>query len=137
MHIYSEQNVIQAQCVEASKGFNKTRFLVTQPHINVFGTLYGGIAAVALDVISSFATVEETHSDERLSDRDGLRAIIGYSFQLDMTYLSPLKLHDELIFETRVQEIDKVNQLTTLKCLVSNAKTGKLVLVGRHSKVFG
>ncbi|XP_027714512.1 acyl-coenzyme A thioesterase 13-like [Vombatus ursinus] len=96
---------------------------VGEEHTNRFGTLHGGLTATLVDVISAIALMNTE------------RGILGVSVDMNITYLSPAKVGEEILIAAHI--LKKGKTLAFASVDLTNKTTGKLVAQGRHTKHLG
>ncbi|XP_020842508.1 acyl-coenzyme A thioesterase 13 [Phascolarctos cinereus] len=96
---------------------------VEEEHINRAGTLHGGLTATLIDVISTVALMNTE------------RGKPGVSVDINVTYMSPAKVGEEILIAAHILKQGKTLAFATVD--VTNKTTGQLVAQGRHTKHLG
>uniref|UniRef100_A0A5F8HCZ3 Acyl-coenzyme A thioesterase 13 n=1 Tax=Monodelphis domestica TaxID=13616 RepID=A0A5F8HCZ3_MONDO len=109
--------------LSASPGKVVCEMKVEEEHTNKLGTLHGGLTATLVDVISTIAFINTE------------RGAAGVSVDMNITYLSPAKLGEEILITAHVLKQGKTLGFASVD--LTNKITGKLVAQGRHTKHLG
>uniref|UniRef100_A0A673U1Y0 Acyl-coenzyme A thioesterase 13 n=2 Tax=Suricata suricatta TaxID=37032 RepID=A0A673U1Y0_SURSU len=109
--------------VSAGPGKVICEMKVGNEHSNNYGTLHGGMTATLVDNISTLALVSTE------------RGLPGVSVDMNITYMSPAKIGEDLVITAHVLKQGKTLAFTSVD--VTNKATGKLVAQGRHTKHLG
>ncbi|KAM9666008.1 acyl-coenzyme A thioesterase 13 [Trichechus inunguis] len=96
---------------------------VEEEHANVGGTLHGGLTATIVDDISTLALLCTE------------RGVAGVSANLDITYMSPAKIGEDVVITAYVLRQGKTLAFASVD--LTNKATGKLIAQGRHIKYLG
>ncbi|XP_068951149.1 acyl-coenzyme A thioesterase 13 [Petaurus breviceps papuanus] len=96
---------------------------VGEEHRNSLGTLHGGLTATLVDVISTFALINTE------------RGKPGVSVDMNITYLSPAKVGEEILIVAHVLKQGKTLAFASVD--LTSKTTGKLIAQGRHTKHLG
>ncbi|KAF6073809.1 acyl-CoA thioesterase 13 [Phyllostomus discolor] len=109
--------------VSAAPGKVTCELRVEEEHTNKFGTLHGGLTATLVDTISTLALLCTE------------RALPGVSVDMNITYMSPAKVGEDVVITAHVLKQGRTLAFASVD-LTSKA-TGKLVAQGRHTKHLG
>lgn len=109
--------------VSATPGKLICEMKVEDDHANKYGTLHGGLTATLVDNISTLALVSTE------------RGLPGVSVDMNITYMSPAKIGEDLLITAHVLKQGKTLAFTSVD--VTKKATGKLVAQGRHTKHLG
>ncbi|XP_045717678.1 acyl-coenzyme A thioesterase 13 [Phyllostomus hastatus] len=109
--------------VSAAPGKVTCELRVEEEHTNKLGTLHGGLTATLVDTISTLALLCTE------------RALPGVSVDMNITYMSPAKLGEDVVITAHILKQGRTLAFTSVD-LTSKA-TGKLVAQGRHTKHLG
>ncbi|XP_028908590.1 acyl-coenzyme A thioesterase 13 [Ornithorhynchus anatinus] len=109
--------------LSASPGKVVCQMQVGEEHVNRGGTLHGGLTATLVDVVSTAALL---HTE---------RGSPGVSVDMNITYVSPAKIGEEILIAAHILKQGKTLAFATVD--VTNKTTGKLVAQGRHTKHLG
>ncbi|ELW68781.1 acyl-coenzyme A thioesterase 13 [Tupaia chinensis] len=96
---------------------------VEKEHTNKAGTLHGGLTATLVDVISTVALMCSE------------RGAPGVSVDMNITYLSPAKLGDDILITAHILRQGRTLAFASVD--LTNKATGKLIAQGRHTKHLG
>ncbi|XP_004712533.1 acyl-coenzyme A thioesterase 13 [Echinops telfairi] len=96
---------------------------VEEQHANKMGTLHGGLTATLVDSISTLALL--------CTDR----AAPGVSVDMNITYMSPAKVGEDVVITAHVLKQGKTLAFASVD--LTNKVTGKLIAQGRHTKHLG
>ncbi|XP_074061799.1 acyl-coenzyme A thioesterase 13 [Macrotis lagotis] len=96
---------------------------VEEQHTNQKGTLHGGLTATLVDAVSTLALMNTE------------RGRTGVSVDMNITYLSPAKIGEEILIAAHVLKQGKTLAFASVD--LTNKTTGKLVAQGRHTKYIG
>ncbi|XP_036044909.1 acyl-coenzyme A thioesterase 13 isoform X1 [Onychomys torridus] len=96
---------------------------VEEQHTNKLGTLHGGLTATLIDSISTVALMCTE------------RGAPGVSVDMNITYMSPAKLGDEIVITAHILKQGKTLAFASVD--LTNKATGKLIAQGRHTKHLG
>ncbi|XP_074128933.1 acyl-coenzyme A thioesterase 13 [Sminthopsis crassicaudata] len=96
---------------------------VGEEHTNRMGTLHGGLTATLVDVVSTVALMNTE------------RGKPGVSVDMNITYLSPAKIGEEILIAAHILKQGKTLAFASVD--LTNKTTGKLVAQGRHTKHLG
>ena len=99
---------------------------VEQEHCNNYGTLHGGCTATLVDVVSTYALVEDTE--------DSLRRL-GVSVNMNIDYMKAAKLDSEIIIDAQIKKRGK--KLAFLDVEIRDKENNDLVAKGSHTKFIG
>ena len=99
---------------------------VEQEHCNNYGTLHGGCTATLVDVVSTFALVEDT--EESLMK-------LGVSVNMNIDYMKAGKLGSEIIIDAQVKKRGK--KLAFLDVEIRDQDNNDLIAKGSHTKFIG
>ncbi|XP_077625684.1 acyl-coenzyme A thioesterase 13 [Crocuta crocuta] len=109
--------------VSATPGKLVCEMKVEDGHANKYGTLHGGMTATLVDNISTLALI---------SVEGGAP---GVSVDMNITYMSPAKIGEEIVITAYVLKQGKTLAFASVD--VTKKATGKLVAQGRHTKHVG
>ncbi|XP_008992136.1 acyl-coenzyme A thioesterase 13 [Callithrix jacchus] len=109
--------------VSAAPGKVIFEMKVEEEHTNKLGTLHGGLTATLIDSISTFALLCTE------------RGAPGVSVDLNVTFMSPAKLGEDVVITAHVLKQGKTLAFTSVD--LTNKATGKLIAQGRHTKHLG
>merc|ERR1719365_119790 len=109
--------------VSASPGQCIVSMVVKEEHMNRAGTMHGGFSAHLVDSISTLAL---------LTVGDDPRP--GVSVDMNMTYMKPAALGEEIFVEAKTLRSGKT--LAFLECEIRNQKQ-QLLVKGSHTKYVG
>ncbi|XP_012313949.1 acyl-coenzyme A thioesterase 13 [Aotus nancymaae] len=109
--------------VSAAPGKVIFEMKVEEEHTNKLGTLHGGLTATLIDTISTYALLCTE------------RGATGVSVDLNITYMSPAKLGEDVVITAHVLKQGKTLAFTSVD--LTNKATGKLIAQGRHTKHLG
>ncbi|XP_075389412.1 acyl-coenzyme A thioesterase 13 [Tenrec ecaudatus] len=96
---------------------------VEEQHTNKMGTLHGGLTATLVDNISTLALL--------CTDR----GTPGVSVDMNITYMSPAKIGEDVMITAHVLKQGKTLAFASVD--LTNKATGKLIAQGRHTKHLG
>ncbi|XP_036621961.1 acyl-coenzyme A thioesterase 13 [Trichosurus vulpecula] len=96
---------------------------VEEEHLNRIGSLHGGLTATLVDVISTLALINTE------------RGKPGVSVDINITYLSPAKVGEEVVIAAHILKQGKTLAFASVD--LTNKATGKLIAQGRHTKHLG
>ncbi|XP_012659715.1 acyl-coenzyme A thioesterase 13 [Otolemur garnettii] len=96
---------------------------VEEEHTNKMGTLHGGLTATLVDNISTMALLCTE------------RGAPGVSVDMNITYMSPAKMGEEIVITAHVLKQGKTLAFSSVD--LTNKATGKLIAQGRHTKHLG
>ncbi|XP_059119233.1 acyl-coenzyme A thioesterase 13 [Peromyscus eremicus] len=96
---------------------------VEEQHTNKLGTLHGGLTATLIDSISTVALMCTE------------RGVPGVSVDLNITYMSPAKMGEEIVITAHILKQGKTLAFASVD--LTNKATGKLIAQGRHTKHLG
>ncbi|KAG8520362.1 Acyl-coenzyme A thioesterase 13 [Galemys pyrenaicus] len=109
--------------VSAAPGKVVCELKVEDEHTNRAGTLHGGLTATLVDNISTLALL--------CTDRGAP----GVSVDMNITYMSPAKIGEDVVITAHVLKQGKTLAFASVD--LTNKATGKLVAQGRHTKHLG
>ncbi|XP_042793704.1 acyl-coenzyme A thioesterase 13 isoform X2 [Panthera leo] len=109
--------------VSATPGKLICEMRVEDDHANKYGTLHGGMIATLVDNISTLALVSTE------------RGAPGVSVDMNITYMAPAKIGEDIVITAHVLKEGKTLAFTSVD--VMKKATGKLVAQGRHTKHLG
>ncbi|XP_024894279.1 acyl-coenzyme A thioesterase 13 isoform X1 [Pteropus alecto] len=109
--------------VSAAPGKVICELKVEEEHTNTFGTAHGGLIATLVDIISTIALLQTE------------RGSPGVSVDMNITYMSPAKLGDEIVITAHVLKQGKILGFASVD--LTNKATGKLIAQGRQTKYLG
>ncbi|XP_008691154.1 acyl-coenzyme A thioesterase 13 [Ursus americanus] len=109
--------------VSAAPGKVICEMKVEEVHTNKYGTLHGGMTATLVDNISTMALMCTE------------RGAPGVSVDMNITYMSPAKVGEDLVITAHILKQGKTLAFTSVDLM--NKTTGKLVAQGRHTKYLG
>ncbi|XP_007526006.1 acyl-coenzyme A thioesterase 13 [Erinaceus europaeus] len=109
--------------VSADPGKVICEMKVEDEHTNKMGTLHGGLTATLVDNISTLALLCTE------------RAAPGVSVDMNITYMSPAKIGEDILITAHVLKQGKTLAFTSVD--LTHKTTGKLVAQGRHTKHLG
>ncbi|CAI9168814.1 unnamed protein product [Rangifer tarandus platyrhynchus] len=118
-----DRNLEKMTVVSAAAGKVICEMKVEEQHANKIGTLHGGLTATLVDVVSSLALLCTE------------RGISGVSVDMNITYLSPAKIGDDILITAHV--LKEGRSLSFASVDLTNKATGKLIAQGRHTKHMG
>ena len=95
---------------------------VAEGHLNGVGTLHGGLTATLIDNLTTVAIL--TKPPHRP----------GVSIDMNISYLRPAKIGDEIIINTEVVMMGRTLAFTSAELLHQD---GKIIANGRHTKYVG
>ncbi|KAL0623331.1 Acyl-coenzyme A thioesterase 13 [Plecturocebus cupreus] len=119
-YLYSNKPVT---LVSAAPGKVICEMKVEEEHTNKLGTLHGGLTATLIDNISTFALLCTE------------RGAPGVSVDMNITYMSPAKLGEDVVITAHVLKQGKTLAFASVD--LTNKATGKLIAQGRHTKHLG
>ncbi|XP_058141300.1 acyl-coenzyme A thioesterase 13 [Dasypus novemcinctus] len=96
---------------------------VEEQHANKMGTLHGGLTATIIDNISTLALLCTE------------RGLPGVSVDMNITYMSPAKIGEDIVITAHVLKQGKTLAFASVD--LTNKATGKLIAQGRHTKHLG
>uniref|UniRef100_A0A8C3WIT8 Acyl-coenzyme A thioesterase 13 n=1 Tax=Catagonus wagneri TaxID=51154 RepID=A0A8C3WIT8_9CETA len=96
---------------------------IEEQHTNNKGTLHGGFTATLVDCISTYALLCTE------------RAAPGVSVDMNITYMSPAKVGEDVVITAHVLKQGKTLAFASVD--LTNKATGKLIAQGRHTKHLG
>ncbi|XP_006872951.1 PREDICTED: acyl-coenzyme A thioesterase 13 [Chrysochloris asiatica] len=96
---------------------------VEDQHTNKMGTLHGGLTATLVDNISTLALLCTE------------RGAPGVSVDMNITYMSPAKIGEDVVITAHVLKQGKTLAFASVD--LTNKATGKLIAQGRHTKHLG
>ena len=96
---------------------------VEQEHCNYYGTLHGGCTATLVDIISTYALVQDTE--------DSLKQL-GVSVNMNIDYMKAGKLGSEIIIDAQVKKRGK--KLAFLDIEIRDKESNDLLARGSHTK---
>lgn len=96
---------------------------IEEEHTNRMGTLHGGLTATLVDSISTMAL---------LCTEMGMP---GVSIDMNITYMSPAKLGDDILITAHVLKQGKTLAFASVD--LTNKANGKMIAQGRHTKHVG
>ncbi|KAM6185929.1 acyl-coenzyme A thioesterase 13 [Rhynchocyon petersi] len=96
---------------------------VDEEHTNKMGTLHGGLTATLVDNISTLALLSTE------------RGAPGVSVDMNITYMSPAKIGEDILITAHVLKQGKTLAFASVD--LTNKATGKLIAQGRHTKHLG
>ena len=99
---------------------------VEQEHCNNLGTLHGGCTATLVDVISTYALVDDT--EESLMK-------LGVSVNMNIDYMKAGKLGSDIIIDAQVKKRGK--KLAFLDVEIRDEQSNDLIAKGSHTKFIG
>ncbi|XP_043921686.1 acyl-coenzyme A thioesterase 13-like [Protopterus annectens] len=111
------------QLVSAIPGKMVCEMKVEEEHINVHGTLHGGVTATLVDFVSTTALINTE------------RGAPGVTVDMNIMYLSPAKIGDEILITAQILKQGRTLAFATVD--VTNKATGKLIAQGRQTKHLG
>ncbi|EFB28339.1 hypothetical protein PANDA_003872, partial [Ailuropoda melanoleuca] len=109
--------------VSAAPGKVICEMKVGEDHTNKYGTLHGGMTATLVDSISTVALLCTE------------RGAPGVSVDMNITYMSPAKVGEDLVITAHILKQGKTLAFTSVDLM--NKTTGELVAQGRHTKHLG
>uniref|UniRef100_A0A2I3HBK3 Acyl-coenzyme A thioesterase 13 n=1 Tax=Nomascus leucogenys TaxID=61853 RepID=A0A2I3HBK3_NOMLE len=109
--------------VSAAPGKVICEMKVEEEHTNAIGTLHGGLTATLVDNVSTMALLCTE------------RGAPGVSVDMNITYMSPAKLGEDIVITAHVLKQGKTLAFTSVD--LTNKATGKLIAQGRHTKHLG
>ncbi|XP_003897177.1 acyl-coenzyme A thioesterase 13 [Papio anubis] len=109
--------------VSAAPGKVICEMKVEEEHTNTIGTLHGGLTATLVDNISTMALLCTE------------RGAPGVSVDMNITYMSPAKLGEDIVITAHVLKQGKTLAFASVD--LTNKVTGKLIAQGRHTKHLG
>ncbi|CAK7318065.1 Acyl-coenzyme A thioesterase 13 [Vulpes lagopus] len=109
--------------VSAAPGKVICEMKVESNHANKYGTLHGGLTATLVDNISTLALLCTE------------RGVPGVSVDMNITYMSPAKIGEDIVITAHILKQGKTLAFTSVDLM--NKTTGKLVAQGRHTKHLG
>nr|XP_004670044.1 acyl-coenzyme A thioesterase 13 [Jaculus jaculus] len=109
--------------VSAAPGKVTCEMKVEEQHTNKLGTLHGGMTATLIDCISTVALLCSE------------RGAPGVSVDMNITYLSPAKIGEEVVITAHVLKQGRTLAFASVD--LTNKATGKLIAQGRHTKHLG
>lgn len=118
-----DRNLEKVTLVSAAPGKLICEMKVEEQHANKMGTLHGGMIATLVDVISSLALLCTE------------RGISGVSVDMNITYMSPAKVGEDILITAHV--LKEGRSLSFASVDLMNKATGKLIAQGRHTKHMG
>ncbi|KAL2208944.1 Thioesterase/thiol ester dehydrase-isomerase [Sarocladium strictum] len=101
-------------------------FTVQEGHSNRHGTLHGGCGATLFDYLTTLPL-------NVIARPGGYWQQLGVSRNLNVTYLRPVKVGDEVLIETEVLQVSK--RLAILRGTMRRKGDGKVVMMCEHQKV--
>uniref|UniRef100_A0A8D8PQV7 Acyl-coenzyme A thioesterase 13 n=1 Tax=Cacopsylla melanoneura TaxID=428564 RepID=A0A8D8PQV7_9HEMI len=111
----------KVKIVEANdKGTCIAELTVEKEHTNIFNTLHGGYIATLVDIITSLAILAHPRVGK------------GVSVNLNVSYLKPAKLGDELVIEGTTSKAGRT--LAYLDCKIYIKSTKEIVATASHCK---
>ena len=120
----SFNSVLQkTQFVDGDMGRCIASLKIEQEHCNFYGTLHGGCTATLVDVISTFALVDDT--EESLKH-------LGVSVNMNIDYMKAAKLGTEIIIDAQVKKRGK--KLAFLDVEIRDKLNNDLLAKGSHTK---
>ena len=96
---------------------------IEQEHCNYHGMLHGGFTATAVDVISTYALIQDTE--------DSLKHL-GVSINMNIDYMKAGKLGSEVIIDAKVKKRGK--KLAFLDVEIRDKESNDLLAKGSHTK---
>ena len=96
---------------------------IEQEHCNYYGTLHGGCTATLVDVISTYALIEDT--EESLTH-------LGVSVNMNIDYMKAAKLGSEILIDAQLKKRGK--QLAFLDVEIRDKEKNDLIAKGSHTK---
>lgn len=93
---------------------------VEKEHVNIFGTLHGGLIATLVDIITSLAVFAHPRQGK------------GVSVNLNVSYLKPAKLGDLIVIEGTTDKAGRT--LAYLSCKIYHKESGDVVATASHCK---
>ncbi|XP_062952969.1 acyl-coenzyme A thioesterase 13 [Cynocephalus volans] len=96
---------------------------VEEQHTNKMGTLHGGFTATLIDNISTLLLLCSE------------RGVTGVSVDMNITYMSPAKLGEDIVITAHILKQGKTLAFASVD--LTNKATGKLIAQGRHTKHLG
>ncbi|XP_049621022.1 acyl-coenzyme A thioesterase 13 [Suncus etruscus] len=109
--------------VSAAPGKVVCEMKIEEEHTNRMGTLHGGLTATLVDSISTMAL---------LCTEVG---IPGVSTDMNITYMSPAKLGDDIVITAYILKQGKTLAFASVD--LTNKANGKMIAQGRHTKHVG
>lgn len=109
--------------VSAAPGKVVCEMKIEEEHTNRMGTLHGGLTATLVDSISTMAL---------LCTEMGMP---GVSIDMNITYMSPAKLGDDILITAHVLKQGKTLAFASVD--LTNKANGKMIAQGRHTKHVG
>ncbi|RFU28278.1 hypothetical protein B7463_g8053, partial [Scytalidium lignicola] len=100
-------------------------YTVKQEHINRLGNLHGGCTATIFDFATTCALAPIA--------REGFWALVGVTRTLNVTYLRPVALGEEVVIECDVVHAGR--RLCTLKGVMKRKSDGAVLAICEHGKV--
>ena len=99
---------------------------IEQEHCNNYGTLHGGLTATLVDVVSTYALVEDTEESLRR---------LGVSVNMNIDYMKAGKLGSEVIIDAQLKKRGK--KLAFLDVELRDKESNDLLAKGSHTKFVG
>jgi acyl-coenzyme A thioesterase 13 len=99
---------------------------IEQEHCNYYGTLHGGCTATLVDVISTFALVDDT--EESLKQ-------LGVTVNMNIDYMKAGRLDSEIIIDAQLKKRGK--KLAFLDVEIRDKESNDLLAKGSHTKFIG
>ncbi|KAM5202591.1 acyl-coenzyme A thioesterase 13 isoform 1-T1 [Hipposideros larvatus] len=123
MFIAALFTIAKVALVSADPGKVICELKVEEEHTNKGGTLHGGLTATLVDNVSTMALLCTE------------RGAPGVSVDMNITYMSPAKIGEDIVITARVLKQGKTLAFASVD--LTNKATGKLVAQGRHTKHLG
>ncbi|XP_039270213.1 acyl-coenzyme A thioesterase 13-like [Styela clava] len=111
-----------AQVLSANDGKVRVEMMVKPEHLNVPGTMHGGLICTLVDTISTLAIA---------STKDNK---FGVSVDLNVSFISAASPGEKIVIESEVLRTGKNLAFANVNILKED---GKLVATGRHTKYLG
>ncbi|KAH8804995.1 putative acyl-coenzyme A thioesterase 13, partial [Xylogone sp. PMI_703] len=99
-------------------------YTVQEDHVNRLGNLHGGCTATIFDFLTTCALAPIA--------REGFWAYAGVSRTLNVTYLRPVPLGEEVVIECEVVHAGK--RLCALKGVMKRKRDGAVLAICEHGK---
>ena len=113
----------KVQFVDGDIGRCIASLKIEQEHCNYYGTLHGGCTATLVDIISTYALVQDTE--------DSLKQL-GVSVNMNIDYMKAGKLGSEIIIDAQVKKRGK--KLAFLDIEIRDKESNDLLARGSHTK---